>query len=296
MFLLISLLFFIPQAWAAENTQGVEVPAVISGDFKGMKHTSSARVDKIIDQQTVLMKDGKVIRLLGLEYPSNEDVYFQGKSRLEKILAEGTEVMLYQTRQQAVGRENRMGHILAHLVNKESGEWINGVMIAEGMAWVMTDASNPEMADQLYALEQKARDAKAGLWAEKSPYGLLTPETALQGDGSFRVVEGAINRAATSKNNLYLNFGNDWRSDFTVMVSPDMRKTLSHRGVDLMGLAGKKIRIRGEIRQWNGPFMELETPERLEILSTLPSTELPPDSSTKKDVRDSREGILHSNP
>ncbi len=268
MLLLFLCLFFISQAMAAENTQApAPAPAqLITGDFKTMKHTGSSRVDKIIDAQTVLMKDGKIVRILGIEYPDNEDVLFNAKARLEKLLPESAEVMLYQTRTLSVGRENRMGHILAHLVIKDSGQWINGTMIEDGMAWAMTDAANPDMAEQLYALEQKARDGNKGLWAKESIYGLLSPDTAARGDGSFRVVEGTVNRAASSKNNLYLNFGDDWRKDFTVMVTPDLRRQLSHRGIDLTTIAGKKVRVRGWIRLWNGPFMELETPERLEVL------------------------------
>jgi hypothetical protein len=30
--------------------------------------------------------------------------------------------------------------------------------------------------------------------------------------------------------------------------------------------------VRGWLREWNGPFLEMETPERLEVLSTTPST------------------------
>jgi hypothetical protein len=123
------------------------------------------------------------------------------------------------------------------------------------------------MAAQMYQLEDKARAAKLGLWKDGSTDGLLTPDTAATGNGQFRVVEGTVNRSATAQNNLYLNFGTDWKKDFTVQITPTIRKTLAKRGIDPMGLAGTKIRARGWLREWNGPFLELETPERLELLS-----------------------------
>lgn len=262
---------------AGENTP----PPVVQGNFSGMKHTSSARVDKVIDAQTVLMKDGKIVRLSGIDYPvqTGEDApepLIEGKRELERLLPPGTEIMIYQTRNIRAGRVNRMGHMLAHLATKREGggSWINGTLIARGHAWVQTDRNNPDMADQLYTLEQKARADKLGLWATDSPYGLLTPETAAKGEGAFRVVEGTVNRAAVSKNNLYLNFGPDWRTDFSVMMSPDIRKSLARTGIDPMGLSGRTIRVRGWIRHWNGPFMELETLERLEI--PAPSAPLDP--------------------
>ena len=231
------------------------------------------------------MKDGKIIRLLGIDYPmGSEESALAGKMRLEKLIPESTEVMLYQTRSQKTGRTNRMGHTLAHLVNKETGEWINGTMVAEGLAWAYTDKSNPDMAEPLYMLEQKARETKKGLWAKDSPFGLLASDDAMEGDGTFRVVEGAIKSAGSSKNNLYLNFGNDRTKDFTVMISASLRKALAKKGVDPMGLSGKTVRVRGWIRNWNGPFMELDTPERLEILSPLPSTGLSPQTSTEPPI------------
>lgn len=265
-----------------ETTQAVQGAPLVTGDFtKQLKHTTSLRVVKVIDAQTILMNDGKIVRLSGIGYPfiagtNDSDVALTAKLLLEKLLAAGTDVLVYQTRKQTEGRVNRMGHLLAHLVTKKNGEWINGVLLKEGLAWAEPDALNPQMAAQMYALEQQAREAKKFIWSDKSPYGVLTPETAARGAGTFRVIEGTVKRASTSKNSLFLNFGTDWRKDFTVMVSPAVRKALSREGVDPIGLTGRKIRVRGWLREWNGPFLELETPERLEILSAASASSAPP--------------------
>ena len=252
-------------------------PVPIRGDFVDLKQAATARVDKVIDGQTVLMTDGKIVRLLGIDYPfmtgdAEGGPSILGKAALEQLLPRNKEVLLYQNKSRENGRLNRMGHSLAHLVIKERGEWVNGALVARGVAWTATDATNPAMAEQFYKLEDAARKDGKGLWSKNSPFGLLTPDTAAQGNGAFRVIEGTVNRAATSKNNLYLNFGTDWKKDFTVMVTPAIRKALAKHGVDAMSLTGKKIRVRGWLREWNGPFLELETPERLEVLSTTPST------------------------
>ena len=252
-------------------------PVPIRGDFVDLKQAATARVDKVIDGQTVLMTDGKIVRLLGIDYPfmtgdAEGGPSILGKAALEQLLPRNKEVLLYQNKSRENGRLNRMGHSLAHLVIKDRGEWVNGALVARGVAWTATDATNPAMAEQFYKLEDAARKDGKGLWSKNSPFGLLTPDTAAQGNGAFRVIEGTVNRAATSKNNLYLNFGTDWKKDFTVMVTPAIRKALAKHGVDAMSLTGKKIRVRGWLREWNGPFLELETPERLEVLSTTPST------------------------
>lgn len=282
--LLILLLFVTPAlAQSPSHTPQEDLKPIAQGDFDALKHTGSGRIDKIIDNETILLQDGKIIRLLGLEWPftpgeSAEDMpgtSEQALERLKTLLPSGTEVILYQTRNKNVGRTNRMGHTLAHIVNKKTGEWINADLIKEGYAYALTDSSNPEMAAQLYKAEDAARKNGKPLWS--GPFGLLKAESgevngdtsflqALAAGGSFRVVEGTVNRAALSRNDLYLNLGSDRDKDFTVKIGPATRKALSHRGIEPMGLAGKKIRVRGWIRQWNGPFLELETPERLEIV------------------------------
>lgn len=285
--LLFVMFFFIAQTGAWANTPAPPQPTVIKGDFSTLKRTGSNRVDAVIDARTILMKDGKIVRLLAVDYPLNageslNPAEVAAKDRLVKLLPEGSDIELWQSFNSKTARINRMGHILAHLVIKKDGRWINGTLVDEGLGWTMTDASNPELADQLYALEGKARAAKKGLWSDKLPYGVLPADKAEAGIGSFRLVEGTVTRSATSSNNLYLNFGSDMKKDFTVMITPALRKSFARKGIDPMAMAGKTLRVRGWIRSWNGPFMELETPERLEIVADpRPSPESSPVPSTE---------------
>ncbi len=235
-----------------------------------MKNTGIAKIDTIIDAQSILLADGKIVHLLGFMYPQtlgddDGDIEVNGKLFLEKILPKGTEVKIWQTADPQ-DRENRMGHSLAHLENRKTGEWANGAVIAHGLAWVMTDKSNADLSSNLYALEELARKNKSGLWAKNSAHHILDANDAAKGNGLFRIVEGRVTKASGAKNNVFINFGLDSRTDFTVMITPDIRKKLAKMGIDSLGLSGKKIRVRGWIRQWNGAFMELEAPERLEIL------------------------------
>ena len=68
------------------------------------------------------------------------------------------------------------------------------------------------------------------------------------------------------RNKLYLNFGNNWRDDFTVSVSALNLRKFTKRKIDLKKWNGKKIRVRGWLRSYNGPFMEINHPERFEPL------------------------------
>ncbi len=276
------LCFFLAQGASAENSKDTAEVPVITADFKSnrLKHTATGRVETIIDAKTVLMSDGKIIRLVGFDYPDVPEAAFDvdGKERLATLMKKGDEFMIWQTLSVKYGRTNRMGHILAHLQNKKTGQWVNGEMVARGAAYAYTDVSNADMAEDLLRLEAQARKDKKGIWKENSGFGITQADAADSAIGRFAIVEGTITRAATASNNLYLNFGADSRKDFTVMISAPLRKQMARDGLDPFSLGGKSIRVRGWVRAWNGPFMELDSAERLEILSPAPSTDLSPPS------------------
>lgn len=275
------LLFFIvlpAPCSAQENTFAFLTEA------KDLKHTYSGKINKIIDGQTLLLTDGKIVRLTGIDLPidkTNPDFDFSFKAKefledtlLSKSSGAGRDVMVYQTRKAEKGRINRMNHDLGHILVKslktEAGEkpqiWLQGALIERGFARVYTEPTNPELNDVMLTDEAKARDAGIGLWAKDSPFTLITPDQAAEQLGDFVVLQGSIVNAASVKNNLYLNFGDNWRNDFTVMINTSQRKQLSQKGISPTGLSGKKILVRGWLREYNGPLIELEDIHHLEIL------------------------------
>ena len=175
-------------------------------------------------------------------------------------------VRLYMTQDRNVGRKNRMGHYLFHVVLDKDESWVQGVLVRLGLARVRSDKSNPEAIRDLYELEKKARAEKLGLWAFDD-YKIKTPESVKDHKNSFQIVEGTVYSAARKQNNIFLNFENDWRKDFTIGISPSDIRVFNRKGINPLNLNGKKIRVRGWIRDYNGPYMELDHPERLEVLN-----------------------------
>lgn len=246
--------------------------------FEGLKRTGSGRVDRVIDATTITLKDGKIVRLSAIDVPGlrgaePDDNALLAFQLIQKLLPNGTEVALYQTRDAKAGRTNRMGQTLAHLHLEKDNIWLQGALLSVGLARAMPTEANPQMIREMLALETKARAEKKGIWADNSPYRLYR-DTGLTGKtGTVQVVEGKVLKAASVKNNLYLNFGSDWRTDFTVRVTPETRRQLSRAGIDPMALTGKTIRARGYIEEYNGPMITLETIHHLEILDETPSAQ-----------------------
>ena len=106
--------------------------------------------------------------------------------------------------------------------------------------------------------------ARRGLWAEPG----LTAQNASAMDGRagrFRIVRGRVLRVAPTESYVYLNFGADWRSDFTVRVRrAELKGALA--GLDLDALAGREVEVRGVVLEAGGPLIELSHPEQMQVL------------------------------
>ena len=117
----------------------------------------------------------------------------------------------------------------------------------------------------MLALEDKARTSKSGLW-DMAHFKMLSPAQAEQHIGSYQIVEGTVQNASMHKNKLYLNFGDNWREDFTVSVSAFDLRSFTRRNIDPQSWNGKRIRVRGWLESYNGPYMEINHPERFEAV------------------------------
>ena len=138
-------------------------------------------------------------------------------------------------------------------------------MLRRGLARVYTFADNRARADRMLALERAARAAGRGIWGLRN-YRILAPEEAARRVGRFELVEGRVLRAAVVRGRTYLNFGADWREDFTIAIARKHRRRFSRAGIDFAALAGRRLRVRGWLAWENGPMIEATHPEQLETI------------------------------
>ena len=234
----------------------------------GLTPVGAAVVTDVIDGDTVLLDDGREVRLVGTQapklplgrrgfvaWPLAED------SRAALIaLVDGEAVRLHT----GGLAEDRHGRVLAHLERARDGLWVQGAMLRAGMARVYTFADNRAATGPMYAAEQAARADRRGIWA-LDHYAIRTPDTVGADIDTFQIVQGRILSAADVRGRIFLNFGDDWRTDFTVTVPPDDRETFRAAGLDPQDLEGRVIRVRGWVESFNGPVITADHPEMIEI-------------------------------
>jgi hypothetical protein len=82
----------------------------------------------------------------------------------------------------------------------------------------------------------------------------------------FELVEGRVIEAAIVRKRTYLNFGADWRSDFTITIAPKTWRLFEAEGIDPLSYQGKRVRVRGWLKSYNGPLIEVTHPEQIEVI------------------------------
>jgi hypothetical protein len=64
----------------------------------------------------------------------------------------------------------------------------------------------------------------------------------------------------------FLNFGRNWRRDFTVMVGAPVSARMAESGLPISALSGRRVIVRGVIEESGGAAMRLSDPSEIEIL------------------------------
>ena len=64
-----------------------------------------------------------------------------------------------------------------------------------------------------------------------------------------------------------MNFGQNYKSDFTVVIFKKAFDAFYRKGIDILSFyKGKRIRVSGKIREYNGPEIIVNNPYEIEVL------------------------------
>jgi len=70
-----------------------------------------------------------------------------------------------------------------------------------------------------------------------------------------------------SKKCVLLNFGKNYKNDFTVVIFNKVLSAFSRESINPVSFyIGKKIRVTGKIREYNGPEIIVNSPYEIEVL------------------------------
>ena len=222
--------------------------------------TRAVSFAEVLDGTTFRAADGSEVRLAGLIAPGAG-----GETRVNEAAARDSLAALLRTGSLTLAVESkpdRYGRTLAQAF--ADGVWLQGELLRKGLARAVPDLAGAGCAKALLQAENEGRQARAGHWSDG--FAVLTPEQLKGRTGTFQIVEGKAVSASLNRGRAYINFGADYRTDFTVTVSPSDMRAFRQAKFDVKTLGGKHIRVRGWIEFYNGPEMEVATPAAIEVL------------------------------
>lgn len=230
---------------------------------------------KIISGEELTVSNGRTIRLQGIKTPG-KTLADEARNHLEALTRDTALVLENE-------QEDRYGRINADVYAQKGKQkiWLQGELIKAGLAFVYSPLGDEIYLEELMGLEKTARMAKQGLWAE-AIYADLTPESTEKHYGEFAFVSGKVLDAVKVKGKTYLNFGPDWRTDFTVAVAGRDARKFKKAKIDLLESKDQTIRVRGWIKREFGPMIVVTDPVQVEMLTQKPSLETAKPKKLKK--------------
>lgn len=250
----------------------VAAAAAWAAPAAGLTPEPGGVVRAVAEDGTFVLDDGRRVRLAAIRLPSFADLPPDASAEERAGVAAHANAALTWIRTHALGRivalwtpdvaRDRYGRILAQVVTDEQGAgWLQGGLIDAGLARVATMPGAAAGAGALLQREARARVAARALWRDPL-YRPRTPGETWPWLGTFQIVRGAVRVTAKVRSRVYLNFGDDWRRDFTILVERPGRA--GFRDADLLDLRDQFIQVRGWLFPSNGPMIALDHPAALE--------------------------------
>ncbi|WP_067101591.1 thermonuclease family protein [Marinomonas atlantica] len=189
-----------------------------------------AQVDKVIDGDTLYFKDGRKIRLVGINTPEldheqghHEAYALEAKLRLMALA--GSHVFW----QSAQENEDRYGRKLYYLFTKDRGS-ITSRLLSDGMGYRVAVPPNLKYQDCFEQAEQSARDAKHGVWQLKTHW---------QPQAGFAVVRSVLTSVTHNRGGWWL----ETNQDLVINIPRYAEHYWAQK--DVFYLQGKIIEARG---------------------------------------------------
>lgn len=233
---------------------------------------NSETVKYVYDGDTFTTNDNKKVRLLNINTPetakknsASEPFSIAAKKQLEKLIDHKKVKLVYDKE-----KKDKYGRLLAY-VYLNDGTFINAEMLKSGMAHLYTFPNNISKFEELKKAEDYARNKKIGLWSHpryKIINANLEQKYPKQLFGKYQTSEGKVLKTININNVTYLNFGSNWKTDFSVEIPQKYLEYFSEKNIDpITYYQDKTLRIRGILKPVNGALITATHPQQLEVIN-----------------------------
>lgn len=235
-----------------------------------------ARAISVSKDAEIVLDTGTKLRLADVYLPrtlEKGELAEATAAFLEAGLA-GRDISFFET-----GKPDRYRNVAAHVLIPLDGggyDWLQRRIVQSGTGAFMPDplreqpeaggCDGEEMRKRLLEYDRERLEA---VYPEPDPALAIhaADDAGLwRREGHFVIVEGRVLKKYNARQAVLLNFGNNWKDDFTAALSPAAYTFIGNRYKSLLDIKGKRIRLRGFLDLYNGPYMRIDHPLQMELL------------------------------
>ena len=219
-----------------------------------------ARLDRVSDGDTLVLTDGRRVRLLGINTAeiNNPDARLNqaadmAKNALASLLAPNDALTLFVETEQY----DRYGRLLAHAVRTEDKLAVAPSLLEQGLAVQVAVSPNTRCAEDFAKLEQSARAKQIGAWDKLAAF-TIDAKNLSGNERGFHLVTGKVSRIKVHKRytEIYLN------DALRLLIRPKLASAMQ-----VGTLQNKTIEVRGWLNnRKNQVFLWLQHHTNLRVL------------------------------
>mgnify|MGYP002828682720 CR=1 FL=1 len=238
-----------------------DAQTLLSTDPRPVWHDVQLNIEAV-DAFTAAELPGKSFRLADIAFvPGYEDA---ARAWLEQASTNKVSITPLAERSDFLGR------LPVRIQDEGVGDW-HAELVAAGLGMLVPESRQD--VSELIGIEDTAIENQSGIWSDPSPEtayyvrahdaGAENIPIARDAIGRFAVIDGTIRSIEHQEWRSYLNFGSNWREDFTIALDATFRDAVAN-GEDFQDIlqdwVGQEVRVRGVIENRGGPYITLENP------------------------------------
>ncbi len=213
------------------------LPSPARADCLATAPQQSATLDYIVDGDTLVLRDKRKIRVLGINtpemHPPTQAMSKEATEAAKALLPKNSAITLHTS----IEAKDRHGRTLAHVVNHE-GVNLAEHLLSTGLAAAIAIQPNTRCADHYKQLENTARTKKLGVWREAHPW-LIVDKRINKKRSGFRLVTSKVKSIKRDNQHLHLLLENGLRTFMKIALAEE---------INAESLVGKRITVRGWIQ------------------------------------------------
>jgi micrococcal nuclease len=228
---LVGAFFVLGLCWLPARAQTCAPPA----------QAHSAQIRHVHDGDTVTLTDATRVRIIGVNAPEvardgkpAQPLANRARDHLRSLLREhGNRVTMLDGREP----QDQYGRTLAHLWLPD-GTDLTSELLGAGLGWLVAIPPNTRFADCRKQAEQRARQARRGVWAN-GVYPAHESDSLSPGSGGFMRVRGRVTRVNRGGGATWINL----QGRFAIRIPDHDLKQFSERPSSRW--VGRELEVRG---------------------------------------------------